>query len=254
MKTKILTALVFIILAFTVNAQVGVGIVSPDNSAMLDVTSTTKGLLTPRMTANQRTAIGSPATGLIVYQTDGTSGFYYYTGGDWVLLINGTDPLPAINGASVTNLNASNLSSGTVPTARMGTGTANSSTFLRGDGTWSTPVASAGATFLTKSVDYTITSSDASDDLYITCTASSVATFTLPLANSVSAGRKIYLLGANAFYPNISVMASGSDKIYAFALSSSGVAQLGTSAGNYDANWIILISDGTSKWVGTGYY
>ena len=40
------------------------------------------------------------------------------------------------SGASLTSLNASNLSSGTVPTARLGSGTANSSVFLRGDNTW----------------------------------------------------------------------------------------------------------------------
>lgn len=56
-------------------------------SAMLDITSTTSGLLVPRMTAAQRAAIGTPATGLIVYQTDaGTlgTGFYFYNGTAWV--------------------------------------------------------------------------------------------------------------------------------------------------------------------------
>jgi hypothetical protein len=47
-----------------------------------------------------------------------------------------TGALPAISGASLTSLNASNLGSGTVPTARLGSGTASSSTFLRGDSTY----------------------------------------------------------------------------------------------------------------------
>jgi len=73
-----------------VNAQVGIGTTSPDASAELDISSTTKGLLPPRMTAAQRNAIASPAAGLMVYQSDGTSGLYYYTGSAWVYIINGT--------------------------------------------------------------------------------------------------------------------------------------------------------------------
>jgi hypothetical protein len=76
-------------LSFGLNAQ-SVGIntdgSAPDNSAMLDVSSTTKGILVPRMTAVQRVAISSPAQGLLIFQTDGTSGFYYYNGSAWVSL------------------------------------------------------------------------------------------------------------------------------------------------------------------------
>ncbi|MBN2833640.1 MAG: tail fiber domain-containing protein [Candidatus Delongbacteria bacterium] len=53
---------------------------------MLDVSSTSKGFLAPRMTAAQRGAIASPATGLMVYQTDGTEGYYYYNGSEWIQL------------------------------------------------------------------------------------------------------------------------------------------------------------------------
>ena len=57
----------------------------PHPSAMLDVKSDSKGVLVPRMTATQRSAILAPAEGLMVYDTD-TSGYYYYHSGAWVLL------------------------------------------------------------------------------------------------------------------------------------------------------------------------
>src|SRR5450631_3587565 len=56
-----------------------------NTSAILDVKSTVKGILIPRMTAAQRIAISTPATGLIVYDTDSSS-FSYYIGPSWVFL------------------------------------------------------------------------------------------------------------------------------------------------------------------------
>jgi hypothetical protein len=54
-----------------------------DPSSILDIKSTTQGFLTPRMTQNQRNLITLPATGLMIYQTDNTPGFYYYNGSAW---------------------------------------------------------------------------------------------------------------------------------------------------------------------------
>ncbi|MCP9750956.1 hypothetical protein [Ferruginibacter sp. HRS2-29] len=66
----------------TVSAQASLGATTPDNSAMLDIVSSSKGLLIPRMGLANRPA--SPATGLLIYQTDNTPGFYYYNGSAWV--------------------------------------------------------------------------------------------------------------------------------------------------------------------------
>jgi len=65
------------------NAQVGIGTTSPDISAALDLTSTDKGILIPRMSQAQRTSILSPATGLFVYQLDAIIGYYYFDGTIW---------------------------------------------------------------------------------------------------------------------------------------------------------------------------
>ena len=54
-----------------------------NSSAILDTSSTTQGVLVPRMTAIQKNAISSPAKGLMIFQTDSTLGFYYYTGSMW---------------------------------------------------------------------------------------------------------------------------------------------------------------------------
>jgi hypothetical protein len=64
---------------------------SPNSSAILDVKSTSKGILIPRMTQSERSAITSPASGLMVYQTNGTIGFYFYDGSGWVRLASGTE-------------------------------------------------------------------------------------------------------------------------------------------------------------------
>lgn len=92
---NLFTAL-FLFVGIAVQAQVGIGTNSPHASAQLDVTSTDKGALMPRLTESQRTGISSPAASLLVYQTDGASGFYYYTGSAWTnLTTGGTGGVPS---------------------------------------------------------------------------------------------------------------------------------------------------------------
>ena len=67
-------------------SQVGIGTSSPNISSALEISHTSKGILIPRMTMNQRLAISAPAQGLMVYQTDGTNGFWYFTGLYWDLV------------------------------------------------------------------------------------------------------------------------------------------------------------------------
>lgn len=54
----------------TANAQIGIGTTSPNASAKLDISSTDKGLLIPRMTTTQRDNIESPSQGLMVFNTE----------------------------------------------------------------------------------------------------------------------------------------------------------------------------------------
>lgn len=65
---------------FPSNGAAGIGTTSPDPSSLLEVKSTTKGVLFPRMTKAQRDALASPAQGLLIYQTNNSPGLYYYDG------------------------------------------------------------------------------------------------------------------------------------------------------------------------------
>ncbi len=88
MKTNITLMTLILAGAMSLNAQVGVNAdgSAPASSAMLDVKSTTKGVLIPRMTYTQRKAITAPAAGLLIFQTTAPAGFFYYDGINWVAL------------------------------------------------------------------------------------------------------------------------------------------------------------------------
>lgn len=67
---KIIFTALILILTVNSNAQVGIGNSSPAISSLLDITSTTKGFLAPRMNTNERNLILNPADGLLIYNTD----------------------------------------------------------------------------------------------------------------------------------------------------------------------------------------
>lgn len=74
--------------AYSQNVAINATGAAPAASAMLDVSSTTMGVLIPRMTTAQRTAIAAPATGLYVYDTT-TGSFWYFDGTTWQEMLNG---------------------------------------------------------------------------------------------------------------------------------------------------------------------
>ena len=79
-KITLITLMLFTALSY---AQVGINTNTPNASSALEIESTTGGILIPRMTETQRDAIVSPASGLMIYQTDEVSGFYFYNGIQW---------------------------------------------------------------------------------------------------------------------------------------------------------------------------
>jgi hypothetical protein len=99
-----------------------------NESALLDLKSTTKGFLPPRMTQAQRNAISTPAAGLIVYCTDCGSGEpQFYTGASWVNMLGGATTVATLSVTSSTgkiwmdrNLGATQVATGSADAASYG--------------------------------------------------------------------------------------------------------------------------------------
>lgn len=97
---KILIILTFALLTFSSFAQVGIGTKNAAPSAVLDVSSTTKGFLPPRVTPAERNAIASPPAGLVVYNTTDNR-LEFSNGTQWVNLNDGS-VIVAVNTATNT--------------------------------------------------------------------------------------------------------------------------------------------------------
>ena len=104
MRNKILLFFAITISMYS-SAQVGIGTSNPDASSVLEIQSTSKGLLIPKLSKTQRDAINSPAVGLLLYQIDNNPGFYYYTASKiWIRI--GEETIITANTASITtNIN-----------------------------------------------------------------------------------------------------------------------------------------------------
>lgn len=111
MKTKIYLSVIILAACFNAavaqtntfpaSGSVGIGTTSPDASSILEVKSSAKGMLIPRMTVTKRNAIPSPATGLLIFQTNSTPGFYYYNGTAWLPVGGANTSLSNLSSTSV---------------------------------------------------------------------------------------------------------------------------------------------------------
>jgi hypothetical protein len=163
MKNKGYVFMVFCLIASWQGlAQTGIGTTTPDASAKLEIASTSKGFLVPRMTAAQKTAISLPATGLLIYQTDAPIGFYVNTGTsaspNWLRLSN--DWVKSGNDISYTTGNVSTTGN------------------LTGGSSTSSKLSGFGASISTKASAYTLTASD--NGTVISFTSATAVTLTIP--------------------------------------------------------------------------
>ncbi len=123
---------------FVINnaGNIGIGTSAPAASALLDISSTTKGLLAPRMTSAQRTAIASPATGLLVYQTDGTEGLYQFKAvGGWTVIGGSGGGSGTVTSVSVVSANGLGGTVATATTTPAITLTTTVNGMVKGNGT-----------------------------------------------------------------------------------------------------------------------
>lgn len=158
---------------------------SGGSGTVTSVTFTGDGTVLSSTPSSAVTSSGT-VTGTLLAQSANTV-FGNFTGGSATPTFSAS---PVFSGAGLTALNASALTSGTVGTARLGTGTADSTTYLRGDGTWNTPSGGGGTITLTGDVTGSGTTSIATT-MKNTGTAGSYAVTTFDAQGRETSGRAL---------------------------------------------------------------
>jgi hypothetical protein len=161
---KVFIILTSFILSIQSYSQTGIGTTTPNASAKLEIASTDKGLLIPRMTKTQREAISlsAAANGLLVYQTDDLAGFYVNTSTTTIIAWT------RVNTNWIRTGNDISYTAGNISTTGALTGGNSSTSNISG---FSANVASISA-------NYSITSAD--NGKVIQSTSASAITITIP--------------------------------------------------------------------------
>jgi hypothetical protein len=231
-----------------------------DASALVDIKSTTKGMLIPRMTKTEKNGIASPAAGLMIFQTGPDStGFHYYSGSQWIWMSSsanawqlagnsGTSPATNFIGTTDNNplvfrtQNAEAMritSSGAV-----GIGAATPSSTLQVGGTIAVGV-TMGLTGGPSATPVSL----ANQKSYIGCSPADNTNNFYQLPDAASVPGRIYYIRNNSssFFANI-VSAGG--------IIFPGASDIGAGGNTYTLNptttvkTVICISDGTNWTVG----
>ena len=214
--TLLLSSVMGIILPWSASGQntfpssgsAGIGTTTPNASALLELRSTNKGLLISRMTKAQRNAIASPATGLMIFQTNNTSGFYYFNGTSWTAV--GANVVGA--NTALSNLNATTaINASLLPAADNAIDLGTSSLQYRS-------LYLYNLHFSDGSVQTTASSPTAGAGISISGT-------TISLANGSAAGQ-VYVTGSSPFTPVLQAVSGDAtlNNTGALTLTNSGVA------------------------------
>ena len=218
-------------------AQVGINTPSPNTSAMLDVTSTTKGILIPRLTKAQKNAIVTPATGLLVYQNAPDSiGFHYYDGLIWQWLLtafnNADSSKWKINGTNIANKNMGNVG--------INTASATPNSTLQVNGTIAVGV-NMGVLGGTNAAPFSLAGSKS----YIGCLPADNTNNYYQLPDPTTCIGRIYYIRNNSATNNVNI-------VTAAGLIFAGSSATAVPGGNYGLNptisvkTVICISDGAN--------